>query len=50
VYEVHLGREPPVPSTVDFIYLVGYPAIAVGVMHLLGRRGGAATFVGALEG
>src|SRR5262249_6659783 len=44
-----LNREPPVPSTVDAFYLVGYPLIAVGILLLLGRRGGATTFVGALD-
>jgi signal transduction histidine kinase len=48
-YEVHLDREPPVPSTVDVFYLVGYPLIAAGILFLLGRRGGATTFVGALD-
>jgi signal transduction histidine kinase len=39
VYEVHLDREPPIPSIADVFYLGGYPLLALGVLLLLRRFG-----------
>jgi signal transduction histidine kinase len=39
VYEVHLGREPPLPSIADVFYLGGYPLLALGLFLILWRLG-----------
>jgi signal transduction histidine kinase len=48
-YELHLNREPPLPSLADVFYLGGYPLLAFGIFLLLRRRGGMATRVGVLD-
>jgi signal transduction histidine kinase len=49
VYELALGREPPVPSPADAFYLAGYPLLACGIVLLLRRRGGVSTLPAALD-
>ena len=38
-YELQLGREPPLPSVADVLYLAGYPLLAAGLILLLRRLG-----------
>ncbi len=38
-YELQLGREPPLPSVADVLYLAGYPLLATGLVLLLRRLG-----------
>jgi signal transduction histidine kinase len=38
-YDVQLGREPPLPSVADALYLAGYPLLAAGLVLLLRRLG-----------
>ena len=48
-YEIHLGREPPLPSLADIFYLGGYPLLALGILLLLRQRGSTSTRVGVLD-
>src|SRR5207247_1512490 len=48
-YELHLHREPPLPSLADISYLGGYPLLAVGIFLLLRKRGGSITRTGVLD-
>src|SRR5262245_786563 len=34
-YEIHLGKEPPVPSSADVFYLASYPLLIAGIFLLL---------------
>ena len=38
-YEIKLGREPPLPSAADVLYLAGYPLMLVGIVLLLRELG-----------
>ncbi len=38
-YEIQLGKEPPLPSVADALYLGGYPLLAAGLILLLRRLG-----------
>jgi signal transduction histidine kinase len=38
-YDVQLGREPPLPSVADVLYLAGYPLLAAGLVLLLRQLG-----------
>ena len=38
-YDVQLGREPPLPSVADILYLAGYPLLVAGVIVLLRKLG-----------
>lgn len=49
VYEIGLGKEPPVPSVADACYLGGYALLITGVCLLLNRRGGRLIFVTELD-
>jgi signal transduction histidine kinase len=48
-YEIHLNREPPLPSAADVFYLGGYPLLVLGIYLLLRKRGGTTTLVGVLD-
>ena len=48
-YEIHLDKEPPVPSVADVFYLGGYPLLALGIFLLLRSRGGAILRAGVLD-
>jgi signal transduction histidine kinase len=39
-YEIHLNREPPLPSAADVFYLSGYPLLVLGIVLLTRRLGG----------
>lgn len=41
-YEIHLNREPPLPSAADVFYLSGYPLLVLGIVLLVRRLGGQA--------
>ncbi|HWB21518.1 MAG TPA: HAMP domain-containing sensor histidine kinase [Gaiellaceae bacterium] len=41
-YEIHLNREPPLPSAADAFYLSGYPLLVLGIVVLVRRLGGQA--------
>jgi signal transduction histidine kinase len=49
VYEVALGKEPPVPSVADAFYLGGYVLLIAGVLLILRRRGGGIVRVAGLD-
>ncbi len=49
VYELHLDREPPLPSLADVFYLGGYPLLAFGIFLLLRQRGSTSARVGVLD-
>jgi signal transduction histidine kinase len=38
-YDVQLGKEPPLPSIADALYLAGYPLLVAGLVLLLRRLG-----------
>jgi signal transduction histidine kinase len=38
-YEIHLNREPPLPSAADVFYLSGYPLLVLGIIVLVRRLG-----------
>jgi len=38
-YDVQLGREPPLPSAADVLYLAGYPLLVAGIIVLLAKLG-----------
>jgi diguanylate cyclase len=48
-YEVHLDREPPVPSSADVLYLAGYPLIIAGIFLLLREIGVHASRIAVLD-
>ncbi len=48
-YEVHLDREPPVPSSADVFYLAGYPLIIAGIFLLLRELGVTASRIAVLD-
>ena len=41
-YEIHLNKEPPLPSAADVFYLSGYPLLVLGIVLLVRRLGGQA--------
>jgi signal transduction histidine kinase len=49
IYELGLGREPPMPSTADALYLAGYPLIALGIVLLVRQLGGQTSRVAQLD-
>ncbi len=49
VYEVHLNREPPTPSSADVLYLAGYPLMIAGIVLLLRQLGGHRSRVALLD-
>jgi signal transduction histidine kinase len=48
-YEVHLGREPPVPSSADVFYLASYPLLIAGIFLLLRDLGSIRTRAAILD-
>src|SRR5207302_25663 len=48
-WELGLGKEPPVPSAADVLYLGGYPLLALGIFLLLRARGSKTTLPTVLD-
>jgi len=48
-YELHLNREPPVPSVADVLYLAEYPFLLVGIFLLLREFGAVRTRIALLD-
>jgi signal transduction histidine kinase len=48
-YEIHLGKEPPVPSSADVFYLASYPLLIAGIFLLLRGLGSIRTRTAVLD-
>jgi signal transduction histidine kinase len=48
-YEIHLGKEPPVPSSADVFYLASYPLLIAGIFLLLRGLGSIRTRAAVLD-
>jgi signal transduction histidine kinase len=48
-YEIHLGKEPPVPSSADVFYLASYPLLIAGILLLLRELGSIRTRAAVLD-